>query len=860
MGAARWPSLAVLILALSPARLAAQSSRDTLSHGGDSVTVTAGPQYRAGWLHEVLFGEHYRALWATPLAVERLDLARFAGGLVPVRRGGGGQTQALRLAGADGRQYVFRSVDKRPAWLPADLQATVAERVLKDQLSVLHPAAALVAAPLLDAAGVLHAAPHLLVMPDDPRLGEFRTAFAGMLGLIEERPNEGQGGQPGFGGSSDIVGTARLLEHLEHGARHRVDSRAYLAARLIDLYLADGDRHADQWRWARFEEGDYHVWRPIPRDRDEAFARFDGLLPRLARSSNPELVGFGPDYGSVYGLSWRAQDLDRRLLGDLGRAVWDSTARTLQARLTDSVIDAAVRQLPPEYYRLNGAQLARDLKRRRDALPAAALGLYALLAHDADIHATDEPDVAAVERLDDQRVAVHLYRRAEVGSAGLSTAYFTRTFDRAETQEIRLHLHGGADHVVVRGAVGHSILVRVISGGGADTLEDSSRVGSGGHLTRFYNTRGADRIVRGPGTRVDRRRYVAAAAPDRFHAGPRDWGHEWRPLAWLSSGADVGVLVGGGVTLTTYGFRHVPYRSRALFRVAYASGAGRLGAELRGDFRSALHTTLRVRGSGFDIVRFYGIGNETPLGGTNDFYKAQQTQYVVQPALVVPISRATELTIGPQLKYARTDPVPGTFISINQPYGSGRFGQVGVQAAIRIDTRDYRLAATRGVLISAGGSAYPAFWDVTTAFGEAHGEAATYLTAAIPLRPTLAVRVAGKKVWGPFPFEEAAFVGGSSTLRAFQEHRFAGNSATYGNAELRLRIGKGLVGLPGDWGVFGLADAGRVYASGETSDRWHAAAGGGIWLAFLSRANTVTLSAARSPERTAFYLHAGFIY
>ena len=109
--AARWgPLLAALVLALPPARLAAQ----------DSITVTAGPQYRAGWLHEVLFGQHYRALWATPIAVERLDLARFAGGLVPVRRGGGGQTQSLRLAGADGREYVFRSVDKRPAWLPAD--------------------------------------------------------------------------------------------------------------------------------------------------------------------------------------------------------------------------------------------------------------------------------------------------------------------------------------------------------------------------------------------------------------------------------------------------------------------------------------------------------------------------------------------------------------------------------------------------------------------------------------------------------------------------------------------------------------------------------------------------------------------
>src|SRR2546425_1710669 len=35
-------------------------------------------------------------------------------------------------------------------------------------------------------------------------------------------------------------------------------------------------RSPDQWRWARFDEGGVHVWRPIPRDRDQAFSRLDG--------------------------------------------------------------------------------------------------------------------------------------------------------------------------------------------------------------------------------------------------------------------------------------------------------------------------------------------------------------------------------------------------------------------------------------------------------------------------------------------------------------------------------------------------------------------------------------------------------
>ena len=52
-----------------------------------SATVTAGPQYGAGWLHRALLGAHYRNLWTTPIQVPVLDLAHFGGGLAPLKRG-----------------------------------------------------------------------------------------------------------------------------------------------------------------------------------------------------------------------------------------------------------------------------------------------------------------------------------------------------------------------------------------------------------------------------------------------------------------------------------------------------------------------------------------------------------------------------------------------------------------------------------------------------------------------------------------------------------------------------------------------------------------------------------------------------
>ena len=61
-------------------------------------------------------------------------------------------------------------------------------------------------------------------------------------------------------------------------------------------------------------------------------------------------------------------------------------------------------------------------------------------------------------------------------------------------------------------------------------------------------------------------------------------------------------------------------------------------------------------------------------------------------------------------------------------------------------------------------------------------------------------------------------------------------------------------------GVFGLGDLGRVWVEGETSDAWHSAVGGGFWLTFAQPGNVLSVSVARSAERTALYVRAGFAY
>lgn len=73
-------------------------------------------------------------------------------------------------------------------------------------------------------------------------------------------------------------------------------------------------------------------------------------------------------------------------------------------------------------------------------------------------------------------------------------------------------------------------------------------------------------------------------------------------------------------------------------------------------------------------------------------------------------------------------------------------------------------------------------------------------------------------------------------------------------------LGERTLILPADIGVFALADVGRVFLDGEDSNKWHPGWGGGIWLAYLSRNNTVSITVAESEKRVALYVRLGFAF
>lgn len=825
----------ITVTALASFDVGAQKAKQNPA-SKDSVVVKANGRYGASGVHRLMMGDGYRDVWATPIKVPVLDLKTYAGGLKATEVGGTAQTKSLRLVGANGWTYTFRPVYKDRLAFLEPFENTIIMDVFRDGLSALHPTGPLAAAPFMAAAGVLHPTPVLYVLPNDPALGEFREDFAGRLGALEEHasmPEEG----PGLGGALDMLSWDDLLKRLNKDARTRVDARKLLTARLMDMLMNDNDRHRDQWKWALLQRNDSGPWIPIARDRDAVFVHHDGLVLKLVRKVKPDVVEFQPTYPNLRAFAGVAIDFDQRLLIGLEKPVWDSVATWLKSRITDSVIDAAIRNMPREYYPLS-ADIIRKLRSRRDLLGQAADAYYRILAHVPEIHGTDSDDQATVIR-EGPDVIVRLQTEN-------STPWFERRFKPSETREIRVYLHEGNDRAVVKGSVTNSILVRVVGGNGTNTLIDSSSVRRPGRLTRLYDQGEVDDVKYGEDEDFNRRPWVQAYGKD---VPPlKDRGSSARPTFGFGGGQGLGIVTRVGYDRYTYGFRYIPYKDKVGLEVGYATNMGLLRTAFMADRRiesSQLHYLLEAEMSQFEMVETRGFGNTVP-DSEDLFFDLKQSQWILRPAVGIALGPKGDVSLGPIVKHVATDSALN-FISESRPLGFPRFSQAGLQLALDHDTRDS--LSSRGFVVRATSSYYPQVWDAKKPFGEVSAVVSTYLTAPVWMRPTLALRGGGKRVWGEAPYFEAAFIGGRRSLRTVKPQRFAGDASLHGTAELRVPVARFNYVLPWSIGALGFMEAGRVYNNGESPGTWHSAQGVGGWIGLLSPRTAIHVVRTNKPDR-----------
>jgi hypothetical protein len=441
------------------------------------VWATAGRHYdQHGWVFNRFMGPHHRALWAAPVRVPVFRLAsadKEAGPFRPTKLGGGFQSTSLTLEAADGRPYALRSLDKDPARiLPKLYQKTFIANAMRDGTSAGNPYGALVVPPLAQALGVPHTHPRIFyVLPTETQftVNDANERLRGKLVLLEEKYSGKRVSSPLLPQAQEFIGDEEMRKRIYTHPADRPDQQALLRARLLDVLIGDWDRHSGQWQWAQRPnpaQAGRRLYAPIPKDRDQTFYRIsDGLVGWLGtrRFTVRHLVTFKKRINDVQAITGQGRYVDQRGIPELTRRDFDQAARYVQQHLPDSTLARAVRRLPPTVYALEGPRLLRDLKSRREQLPAVARKYYLLKARTPVVAGTDQPDFFRVVRTRDS-TTVRIYSRA----LGADSLYFQRTFFSKETRRLTLEglggndtfeligrglpliLHGGADQDVVR--------------------------------------------------------------------------------------------------------------------------------------------------------------------------------------------------------------------------------------------------------------------------------------------------------------------------------------------------------------------------------------------------------------------------
>jgi hypothetical protein len=324
---------------------------------------------------------------------------------------------------------------------------------------------------------------------------------------------------------------------------------------------------------------------------------------------------------------------------------------------------------------------------------------------------------------------------------------------------------------------------------------------------------------------------------------------------------DYGLIFGAQGQRTDLGFRKHPFAARHTLRLGYSTKLQTGGLEydyrsLRTDSRNRFDVAAKL--SALDVIHYYGFGNETKEAREQGYYNVKATQAVLMPSYRLELE-PLDVYVGPVLKYADTASAPN-LLAQQRPYGSGSFGQVGARLGVVVDRRQLDAGRSRGGIVTAEAGVYPGVWSTTETFGKVRASGVVYLPADLPLEPVLALRVGGEKLFGRYPFEEAASLGGSDSFRGLPWQRYIGDASAYANAELRLLVVRNDRAFIPRVGVFGLGDFGRVFLEGESSSVWHTGVGGGVFLSLFDLNNVLSVTLAHSEGQLRFNLQGGFTF
>jgi len=841
------------------------------------ASIYSVKETKKGKLYKMLWGERYRKYFSTKVKAPTANLDTLFGGLAPIRMGGGHQSRSLRLVDNKGREYVMRALRKsavqylqavafKDQYVEGQFNNTYTESLLMDVFTGAHPYAPFTIGTLSDAVGIYHSNPRLYFVPKQKALGQFNDDFGDELYMIEERADSGHGNQASFGFSNTLISTDDLLNKLNKDEDFALDQPAYIRARLFDMLIGDWDRHEDQWRWAEFKVNGKKIFRPVPRDRDQAFSIMgDGALLGFATTVVPALrlmQSYDDDIKSVKWFNLEPYPLDMALINQSDRAVWNEQVDVIIKNVTDEVIDKAFLNFPKEVTDETIKNIKQKLISRRNNIQKISDAYYNHINKYAVIKGTNKDDWFEIMRMKNGKTKVSAFR---IKKGEKADVFHEKVYDSRVTKEIWIYGLDDDDVFKISGEGNHLIKIRLIGGQNKDTYNIVN-----GKKVKIYDFKSKkSEFVTNEGSKK---------LTDDYETNVYDYkklknsSNQFIPA--IGANPDDGLKIGIVNTYRNYGFERNPFTSQHTFNASYYFATNGFELGYKGEFANVVGNMNLAIGVNFTspnyAINFFGYGNETPnpeadendgLDDDLDYNRVKIRLFKVSPALIWRGQMGASFKVGVSYETNEVEETQDRFI--NQFIGNNvDVGNsfIGGEILYTYENYDNKAFPTLGMKTSLQ-IGYKSNVDNSNNF--------TYIIPKLgfdyKLVPSgqlvFATNLLGHINFGDgYEFYQAANIGADNGLRGYRNQRFTGEKAFVQSTDLRLNLRKIKTGLlPLNFGVYGGFDYGRVWLDNDTSRIWNTSVGGGV---FANAANMMTfnLSAFHSNDglRLAFKLGLGF--
>ncbi len=797
--------------------------------------------------YKSIWGDHYRYAYGTDIKIPVATLDTLMGGFTIDRQGGGQVTRSLRIIDKEGKRYSLRAMRKSVAqflqkgafkytYLGDEFDNTITEKVLSDFYTSSYPYAFLAVGTLADAIGVYHANPKLYYIPKHPALGKYNENFGDEIYFLEERPGKEHKDEVSFGIPNDIESTDELLKKIRKDEEYQIDEKHYIRTRLFDMLLGDWDRHSDQWRWARFDNGDNKVYRPIPRDRDQVFSNYDGLLLDVIKFIVPLARKFQVYDSKLKKVRWINQSglpLDRALIQNSDKEIWLEQARYIKENLSDASIEKAFSNIPEELQDKTIDKIKNNLKSRRDDIEDIAKRYYQYLSKYIIITGTDKDDFFEISR-EDNKTTINI---ARIKDGKAKKPYSHRTFNSNETKEIWVYGLDDDDQFVVKGKGVNPIKIRIVGGQNNDvyTIENGKKIKIYDHKSKpntIEKKGGANFIFSNTYNYniYDYKKYI-----DKINT----------ITPFIGFNPDDGLNINVTDTYTIKGFKNDPYHSRHKVRAAYYFQTEGYDVSYSGEFVKALgNWSFLVDGvytSENFAQNFFGFGNETSNLDTKlgfDYNRVKIGIWSIGLGISKKNRYGSEFLIktayeGIEVQDSQDRLITSglSFVTTDSNFFERKFFS-NIEMTYKFESYDNVINPTRGMLFKLQTGARTNIEDIEKTYGYVYPRLSFYNSITKNRKLVLKTDVnAGINLGKNFEFYQGVNLGGVYGLRGYREERFTGQSALAFSTDLRYSFNKFKTGLlPLQLGVFGGYDIGRVWLDDENSRQWQDSVGGGLWI------------------------------